>query len=144
MDHFGIGAAMEAMALSYSLSARRTGRTTSLVDSVKDGDRIIFLNSKEAERVKNLCFERGVKVECIVVDPRDPYRVMELAQPDGRTIFDHSWVESYYMIILEEAAATLDRLQQETSGYGAHHRETSRRAEEMASYKPKPTVWRKG
>ena len=135
MDHFGIGAAMKAMALNYTYSARRTGRTTSLVESVKDGDRIVFAEQHEAKRVQRLCLERGVKVECIVIDPRDPGRVMERKQPEGRTIFDHSWVESYYMRAIELAGDTLDRLEREASGYGAAHRETKRRAEELARWR---------
>ena len=54
MDHFGIGAAMRGMALTYIQSARRTGRTTSVVESVKDGDRIVFADRREAERVRRL------------------------------------------------------------------------------------------
>lgn len=135
MDHFGIGAAMKAMTLNYTYSARRTGRTTSLVESMKDGDRIVFAERREAERVERLCLERGVKVECIVIDPRDPGRVMERKQPEGRTIFDHSWVEHYYMHAIERAGDTLDRLERETSGYGAAHRETKRRAEELARWR---------
>ena len=49
MDHFGIGAAMRGMFLNYMHSARRSGRTTSLVESVKDGDRIVFAERREAE-----------------------------------------------------------------------------------------------
>ena len=41
MDHFGIGAALLGAANIYFNSARQTGRTTSLIESVKDGDRII-------------------------------------------------------------------------------------------------------
>jgi hypothetical protein len=135
MDHFGIGAAMKAMALNYTYSARRTGRTTSLVESVKDGDRIVFAERREADRVGHLCLERGVKVECIVIDPRDPGRVMERRQPEGRTIFDHSWVEIFYMRAIEAAAGAIDHLERETSGYGEAHRETKRCAEELARWR---------
>jgi selenocysteine-specific translation elongation factor len=131
MDHFGIGAAMRSMRSVYSLGARRSGRTTSLVESVKDGDRIVFNNPIEAERVKRLCLERNVKVECIVIDPRTPHQVMERKQAERRTIFDHSWVEKYYAISLERAEAELDMLERETSVYGAAHRETKQRALEL-------------
>ena len=47
MDHFGIGAAFRAMANVYITSARRTGRTTSLLESLKDGDRVVFASSRE-------------------------------------------------------------------------------------------------
>lgn len=134
MDHFGIGAAMRGMALTYFQSARRTGRTTSLVESVKDGDRIVFADSREAERVLRLCLERGVKVECIVSDPKTPQRLFERGTPQGRTIFDHSWVEQYYLDILEGHEKELDHLTTQLSGYGEAHRETKRRAEELAKW----------
>lgn len=135
MDHFGIGAAMKAMALNYTCSARRSGRTTSLVESVKAGDRIVFADRREAERVERLCLERGVKVECIVLDPRDPGQLMGRKQPEGRSIFDHSWVEKYYMQTIEHACNVIDRLERETSGFGEAHRETRRRAEELARWR---------
>lgn len=134
MDHFGIGAAIRSAALMYTQSARRTGRTTSLVESVKDGDRICFSDSREAERVRRLCIERGVKVECIVIDPKTPERLFERGTSQGRTLFDHSWVEQYYLASIERAQADIDHLEKQSSGYGETHRETRRRAEELAKW----------
>jgi len=135
MDHFGTGAAMHGMAEMYFRSARRTGRTTSLVESVKDGDRIVFANSREAERVQRLCLERGVKVECVVVEPKTPERVFERGTPDGRTIFDHSWVEQRYLDAIERTQQEIDHLERQASGYGEEHRETKRKAEELAKWR---------
>lgn len=135
MDHFGIGAAMRGMAMTYFQSARRTGRTTSMVESVKDGDRIVFADSREAECVRRLCKERGVTVECIVSDPRSPQRLVERGTSNGRTIFDHGWVEQYYLDVLEGHGREIDHLEQQLSGYGEAHRETKRRAEERSKWR---------
>lgn len=135
MDHFGIGAAMASMARTYSQSARRTGRTTSLVESMKDGDRIVFHERAEAKRVERLCMERGVQVECIVVDPKDPARLLERGTNQGRTLFDHGWVEAYYQQAIASAAVHIDNLERMASGYGEAHRETRRRAEEIAKWR---------
>lgn len=135
MDHFGIGAAMQGMARMYFQSARRTGRTTSLVESVKDGDRIVFADSKEAERVRRLLMERGVKVECLVVQPKTPGRVFERGTPEGRTIFDHTWVEQMYLQVLERTQQEIDQLERQSSGFGEAHRETKRRTEELAKWR---------
>jgi len=136
MDHFGIGAAFQAMARIYHHSGRRSGRTTSLVESVKDGDRIVFADPREAERVKRLCRDRGVTVACIVIDPRYSERLIgDHAPSDGRTIFDHSWVEQFYLVAIEQAAIDIDHLERETSGFGAAHRETRRRYEEVAKWR---------
>jgi hypothetical protein len=131
MDHFGIGQAMQAAARIYFQSARRTGRTTSLLDSLKDGDRICCATSKEAARLERMCHERKLKVECIVIDPASPERLMERPTSEGRTIFDHSWVEQFYADTLERARNAIDNFQRETSGFGEAHRETRRKAEEM-------------
>jgi hypothetical protein len=137
MDHFGIEAAMRGMLLTYQRCARQSGRTTSLVESVKDGDRIVFAERREAERVERLLKERGVKVACIVIDPNDARRLMERGSlsSDGRTIFDHTWVESFYAQAIDRAASDIDFLQRETSGYGEAHRETARRAKEIARWR---------
>lgn len=135
MDHFGIGAAMRGMALTYFQSARRTGRTTALVESVKDGDRIVFADSREAERVRRLCLERGITVECIVSDPKTPQRLFERGTSKERTIFDHGWVEQYYLDVLEGHAREIDHLTTQLSGYGEAHRETKRCAEERMKWR---------
>lgn len=135
MDHFGIGAAMQGMAHVYFQSSRRTGRTISLIESMKDGDRIVFADSKEADRVRRLCLERGVQVECVVIAPKSPGRVFECGTPMGRTVFDHTWVELYYIEAIERAQREVDHLQQQASGYGEAHRETNCQAEELAKWR---------
>jgi hypothetical protein len=134
MDHYGIGAAMQGFARIYSQTARRSGRTTSLVESVKDGDRIGFADAKEAERVRRLCLDRGVKVDCVVIPPRNPGRVFDRGTPEGRTIFDHAWVEQYYQMAIERAGREIDELQREASGFGEAHRKTHRAAIEFAKW----------
>jgi hypothetical protein len=134
MDHFGIGAALRGSALVYFQSARKTGRTVSLVESVKDEDRIIFTNSREADRVKRLCEEAGKSVECVVVNPTTPYDAFNLGTAQGRTIFDHTWVEQFYLLSIERCERDIDNLQKNLSGYGEPHRETRRRAEELAKW----------
>lgn len=116
-------------------SARGTGRSTSLVDSVMDGDRICFASSDEARRVERLLKERGVQVACIVVDPKSPHDIFEKGTSQGRTIFDHDWVEQYYLAAIEKASFNIDQLQKNASGYGEAHRETRRRAEEVARWR---------
>lgn len=135
MDHFGIGAAMTAMTRIYAQTARRTGRTTSLVESVKDGDRIVFAERMEAVRVKRLRLERGVEVDCIVVDPKNASRLFERAPSEGRTIFDHTLVERFYEATIERAAEEIDLMERQASGFGAAHRETSRCALERSKWR---------
>ena len=135
MDHFGIGSAVKSVAEVYFRSARRTGRTSSLVASVKNGDCIIFIDSREADRVKRLCRERGVEVECIVIDPKQAEQVYERKPLPGRTIFDHSWVEQYYRIAIDRAQQSIDCLERETSKHDETYWETRLQMEEMIRWK---------
>lgn len=129
MDHFGIGAAMQGVAGIYFRSARQTGRTTSLVESVKNGDRIVFADSKEAERVRRMCLARGVDVECVVVEPSNPGRVFDRGPSKGRTLFDHAWVEQHYLHAIEHAQAVIDDIERRASGRGEARKEPPPRPE---------------
>ena len=135
MDQFGIGQGMKGITNVYYQSARQTGRTTALVESVKNGDRICFLNAKEAERVKRLCRNRGVEVECIVVPPKSPDKLFDRGTSEGRTIFDHSWVEAFYANAIERAAQDISHFERESSGFGMDHRETQQKAREISKWK---------
>lgn len=132
-DHFGIGAALKGAANLYFLTARRTGRTVSMVESAKDGDLLIFDNASEARRVEKLCLERGLKVRITVVNHKDPGSAF--GRPglpvEGRAIFDHGWVEQFYQNAIDLAAEDIRKLQNNLSGEGEPHRETRRKAEEI-------------
>jgi len=134
MDHFGIGLTLYGMALNYTLAARQTGRTTSLVESVKDGDRIVCYSPQEAAQLKRLCQARGVTVDCVVINLRSPETIFQYPTPSGRTIFDHVWVEHYYLRVLAQAQRDLDFWARESSANGAAHRETRQAYEALARW----------
>jgi hypothetical protein len=114
MDHFGIGAAVKAIVEIYLQGARRTGRTTSLLDSLKNGDRVVFSNHKEANRVSRLLRERNLLVKCIVIDTKQPYNLFNLEKPIGKTLFDHSWVEQFYLEAVTRTQNEIDELQRQS------------------------------
>jgi hypothetical protein len=136
MDHYGIGTALNGAVRIYFQSARQTGRTTSLVESLKAGDLPVFTNRREADWVKRLCKERGIEIETIIIDPKEPQRIFERGtRPgDGRTIFDHSWVEEYYLNAIRKAQNEIDMFQRDTSGSGMAHIETRLKARELAKW----------
>lgn len=137
MDHFGIGTALQALARAYFAQARGTRRTTSLLDSVKAGDRIIVADPREQARLLRLLEERTLDperarahgVDVRVIPVYQPGRLFELGTPPGRTLFEHTWVEQFYTRALDDAARTIDALQTQASGHGEAHRETRRRAQ---------------
>lgn len=136
MDAFGIGAAVRSAAAIYFRSARATGRTTAMLESLKDGDRIVFIDSREAERVRRLLEGARLKVECIVVPPAEPHRLFERGTSQGRTLFDHSWVEQYYINALDRCELEIGHFQKQLSGWGQPHIETRMKAAEMARWVP--------
>jgi hypothetical protein len=132
LDNFGIGAAILGAAEIYFRAARQTGRTTNLVESLKDGDRVVFDTYAKAKwfinnRLKGL----GIDVECIAIPPEYPGKIFERGTSQGRTIFDHDWVEAFYLLRIKDLIKELDHLERESSGYGEAHRETLRAAEEV-------------
>jgi hypothetical protein len=147
MDAFGIGQAIKGMALTYFAASRRSGRSTAMVESLQGGDRVACLTAEEAARLLRLCMRRGVQAEFIVIDPARPEIVFERGTAKGRMIFDHSWVEAFYMRAIEQATRDIDHLQREASGFGTAHLETRRRAEELARWphgapQSEPQKWR--
>lgn len=146
MDMFGIGNAVRASLDILFVSARRTGRTTLLVENLKSGDRVITSTPQEARTLERLLKERGleVEVEVIYVSPENfedyAFRSANTLSGDGRAVLDHSMVEALYA----RGASRVDRMIAESekrmSGYGAAHRETRRRAEEMSQWRH---VWPK-
>ncbi|WOB06560.1 hypothetical protein [Piscinibacter gummiphilus] len=112
MDHFGIGAAMKGMALAYFQAARQSGRTTSMIESMRDGDRAVFVDSRQADIVRRRAKEMGRNIECIVVEPKQPREQLERLKPaPGRTIFDHVWVEAFYLGELQRSTHFIDEAQ---------------------------------
>lgn len=136
MDHFGIGAGLLGAVNIYFQGARQTGRTTSLIESVKDGDRIVVRTYQEGYYLKSRLVGRGLKVDILSISPTTPEKLFEQPASQGRTIFDHQWLEDFYNITLESAVKSLDNMQRDLSGLGTAHAETQRGYEEMAKWGP--------
>lgn len=124
MDDYGIYTSIMAHTRTLVSGGRRTGRTEAMIARINDGDQVIFSEQKEAKRVEHRLKKLGIKAICFVVAPQHPRRVFDRDTPQGRTIFDHGWVEDFWLWTLQERAETLARLQRESSGYGIAHRET--------------------
>jgi hypothetical protein len=131
-DMFGIGPAVSA-ALSLVFGAQRqTGRTTRLIESVKDGDRIITGSQNEARQMGRLLKQRGVNVSVEVIDPYNPHGLYELHTAQGRTIFDHTWVEMFYQKAISNAADQMTEMEGRLTGFDWRHRETQEKARQYA------------
>ena len=136
MDAYGIGNAIKGQTQCYFQMARGTGRTCALIESLQDGDRVIFTTQQEAQRVERLAKELGKEIRTLVVPVKNSSYLFDDGPSEGRTIFDHSWVETYYLDVIDQAAKTLDHLQRETSGYGMAHVETKLATKELQRWRP--------
>ena len=136
MDHFGIGSALLGAAQIYFRSARETGRTTFLIESLKDGDRIVVRNRQEEYYLKRRLEGQNLKVDILAIAPATPEKLYRHPKSQGRTIFDHQWLEDYYNITLVSIVKSLDNMQRDLSGLGTAHAETQRGYEEMAKWGP--------
>lgn len=109
MDHFGIGAAIKGAAEIYFRSARRTGRTTRFIDTLKNGDRVLTASKDERRHLQDLLRERGLQVEVILREPRQFRYEPEPPNPLGRTLMAHDFVEQCYRLALEDEEKNLRR-----------------------------------
>ena len=135
MDFFGIGVGIEGAARVYCISARQSGRTISLINSLKTGDRVVFHNIDEAKRVKNLCKARHIKIDYIIVPTGKPYRIFDKGPSQGRTILDHSWVENFYLERIASLKYDIQTFQVKASGGDEANEETKQKAIEITKWK---------
>ena len=134
-DFYGIAAGIMGAANVFLTTARRTGRTTRMLEAIKDLDRVVCATRQEADRIRHELKVRKIKAEVLVVAPSEYDRLFHFGTPKGRTHFDHPWVEDYFMNGIATQASRLSHLERELSGYGEAHRETAANAREVARWR---------
>lgn len=115
MDIFGIGPAIQAVSEVYFTSARRTGRTTHLVQTLRNGDYVVTVDEKQAHILRGLLRTTGLAVEVVVVDPARPDFSPVYLNQTGRTLFDHTWIETRYRLAQSREADYLTYQMKELS-----------------------------
>ena len=137
MDHFGIGNTIRSTIEVCMGLARRTGRTTLLLNTVRNGDRVIFRTCAEAKYFENLCNDRGIAVECIVVgEARAEHMLLGRKPPkSGRTICDHTWVEQQYIDAIASVRDRIDKLEEDKGAFdrAMEERELSKDAKNFSA-----------
>lgn len=69
-DFYGISRAIQGAAQIYFSSARMSGRSTALINALKDSDCVLCTSHKEADYYRNRCKRQGLKVTFIAVNPK--------------------------------------------------------------------------
>lgn len=106
-----------------------------MIEGLRDGDRVVCNTQQEAKRVRSLAKELGREVEVLTIPPREINRLGERGTAQGRLIFDHGWLEEFYLLAVRDAYASVEHITQMLSGGFDHrHAETRMAYREMAKW----------
>ena len=95
---------------------RRTGRTLALLASVRDGDAVIFSNSRQADQARKLFKERGmdrVRVYCATSENGVWEATRRCAGQGGAVLMDHAVQSVLLHDALDRVNSSLARLAQQ-------------------------------
>lgn len=132
MDGPDMAAVLAAGLEIYIRMSRRSGKTTRMIANLKDGDQVVTLHQREADRLRHLLKDRKLDVRVFAIPEPKPHAVLKVACTAGgrgRTHFDHAWVEAFFSRAIENAASDFDQLISATTGWQEAHERTRKAAE---------------
>lgn len=97
---------MQGMQALHTNISRRTGRTTRMLEQLKDGDRVLCSNQGSARDIKSRAQRMGLKIRCVHVS--DFHGIANLGPVDGKTYLDHTMVERLYEIAIINTQKEID------------------------------------
>ncbi len=93
----------------YELGARRSGRTTRMVEQVRDGETVVCLNTQHARHVRQALDEKGLRVAKVVTCRPDMGELISTtAGYRGRLHLDHCWVHEWYSAAIIRATKEIE------------------------------------
>jgi len=98
-DIYGIASGVRAAADIHFEAKRQSGRTTRLVEQVRPGDTVIFLNQKAVAFFQRRMKAAGRCMDDLDVQTLNPshlYTFLEGWRGEARILFDHDWLEEFY------------------------------------------------
>lgn len=110
-DPSGHAAAALAGIEMFELGARRTGRTSRLLEQVQDGDRIICLD-RDRRLLEQQLRDMGKSRVSVGSCQPDPVLLLKKfgTMPRGRTFVDHEWCRAYFALAINQARQDLAKL----------------------------------
>lgn len=117
MDFYGIGLAMQTMVETLIVNGRATGRTTRMLNSLHDGDRVITHDHNMQRWLIREISKRNLKVDVLVIDPKR-IDLKGVGSSHGKTICDHRFVELFLSNEIGKCINELDALESRLSGFG--------------------------
>lgn len=106
------GKALQGALESFEKTQERSGRTTKMLEEVKDGDLVVVASAYEKDAIVQAMQRAGKQVWVYCVNPNDGPGSMVIASwrihhQHGRVIFSHEWLLSYYRVGLTNLAQGL-------------------------------------
>ncbi len=131
-DLAAFAAATEAVH-QVTMKCRQTGRTYLLLQSLKPGDRFIACAPEQVALVQSRLHHLGVQdVEVIYLAPRLA-ELEKLHTSNGKTVFDHSWVERLAINGIEQSRNFFEHYADRVSGFDERHEATREKARKKST-----------
>ena len=115
-DPFGIGTALQHGMRMLLHGQRHSGRTTALLDSLKEHDVVITTMGIEGQRLEREIRARGFKDVTVRLMPttnlREAYDRLSGQTAQRRIVFDHMFFEGYYSAAIDNAVYELSRFKE--------------------------------
>lgn len=115
IDGEKIGAILRVALSTYEMGVRQTGRTTKLIETLKEQDIFVVHTASMRRHVQGKLIEMrkgGIFVIDIPVDKDVEQRLIELMSNRhgyrGKIVFDHHWVIKFYEEMLYRAERLLE------------------------------------
>lgn len=143
-DPWGVGEAVQHGMRMFSHGKRATGRSTMLLNSVKDRDTVVFAQRMEAQRMERLFMQVGKKVKTIVKDPSQGIgEALSYLNANydrrGDLHFDHSWFEAIYLYEMRGVMHTMSHFYNAMADQRGKAKEDEDR---HRTYRPFPSDYR--
>lgn len=114
MDTYNIANSMRVGLEMLMQGARQSGRTTRMLDGLKDGDRIITSDTRNVRILQNQARQRGLNVEVIFWSVKEMHcNIYRLKKSAGRTVFDHVFIENFWKTRIADIERELVAIEQE-------------------------------
>lgn len=108
MDFGTKAAALTGMHL-FDMASRRSGRTTSTLERLKDGDVLVVHTLQERSRLERECRERGLNVR-VVAASCIPALAERLQGNTGRVVMDHTAYAAIYADAIEHVEKEIESI----------------------------------
>ena len=109
-DIYGMANALKAYLSHLDECSRGTGRTTKMLEMVKDGDLIVCHSAQEAARVKRRCQRQGKEVRTVFGGRGKVFDRVSMFGVEG-VHFDHEWVRQNLLDGLYEAEGFIKNME---------------------------------